>query len=220
MLKEISFFARNRVVNTTSKQSFESLTPSETVCFGCNSPYVNYWITPSRCSLQYVGETDQKINKWCNWHNPCFKKSKKWLLLYIVLSFYKRLRNGRTTHDALNRSITLKRKGKGNEWMLKSQTIFPYELNYQLGDNLIKEETQVLIWSKFSTLPRKSTRIPQGHVHKLNTTLFLDEFLAKFKFYFQMSFLILSTSTKYIFKSWRKEIQSKQSFFLTKVLMI
>ena len=42
MLKEISFFAHNSVVNTTSKQSFESLTPCETVCFGCNSPYVNY----------------------------------------------------------------------------------------------------------------------------------------------------------------------------------
>ena len=42
MLKEISFFAHNRVVNTTSKPSFESRTPSETVRFGCNSPYVNY----------------------------------------------------------------------------------------------------------------------------------------------------------------------------------
>ena len=41
----------------------------------------------------------------------------------------------------------------------------------------MKEDTHVLVGSKFSALPRKSARIYLVHGHKLNTYFCQDEFL-------------------------------------------
>ena len=47
-----------------------------------------------------------------------------------------------------------------------------------------KEDTFVLVGSKFPALPRKSTRTSQGyHFHQLNTSLSPDVFLNKFNFH-------------------------------------
>ena len=69
--------------------------------------------------------------------------------------------------------------------MLQLRTIFPYGFNYRLVDDFIKKGTNVLVGSKFPTLPRKSTRISQDHVRKLSTSLSPDKFSYKFKFYLQ-----------------------------------
>ena len=60
------FSAQDRIVSTASKQLFGCVAPSGTVYFACHSANVSYIITCSRCSLQYVGETGQKINERFN----------------------------------------------------------------------------------------------------------------------------------------------------------
>ena len=51
--------------------------------------------------------------------------------------------------------------------MLKLQTYFVYGLNKRLDDDLLQEESHVLVGSKFLALPIKF----RAHVHKLETSL-------------------------------------------------
>ena len=57
--------------------------------------------------------------------------------------------NGRTARGARDASITSKRKLREKEWMLKLRTVFSYGLNGWLGDDFSKEDTHVLVRSKF-----------------------------------------------------------------------
>ena len=52
-----SYSAKERVFNTTFKQTFNCVTPSSTNYLGYHYPNVIYSITCSRDSLQYAGET-------------------------------------------------------------------------------------------------------------------------------------------------------------------
>ena len=79
----------------------------------------------------------------------------------------------------------LHQKESEKEWMLKLRKVFPYWLNCWLGDVFVKENTKILVGSKFPALLRKFTRVSWGHVHKLNTFLSPDVFLYKCNFYFQ-----------------------------------
>ena len=80
--------------------------------------------------------------------------------------------NERTAHDAVDASITSKSNQKGKKWMVKHS--LPYGLNDRLGHKFVKEDVHVLEGFKFSALLRKATRISQGHVYKLNTSLSAD----------------------------------------------
>ena len=57
--------------------------------------------------------------------------------------------NGRTARGARDASITSKRKLREKEWMLKLRTVFSYGLNGWLCDDFSKEDTHVLVRSKF-----------------------------------------------------------------------
>ena len=78
--------------------------------------------------------------------------------------------NGRTAHDAGDASMASKGKQREKEWMLKLQKVFSYSLNGCLGDDFLKEDTHVLVRSKFPALPRKSTTIFRIYAHKLYTS--------------------------------------------------
>ena len=83
-------------------------------------------------------------------------------------------------------SITSKRNQKQREQLLELQTVFPYEFIGCLGYDFIKEDPYFLLGAKFPALSRKSTRISQGHVHKLNTFLSLDACLSNFHISFHL----------------------------------
>lgn len=56
---------------TRHLNNFLTVTPCGTVYIDSHSPDVTYLITCARCYLQYVEETDQKINERSNWHKTC-----------------------------------------------------------------------------------------------------------------------------------------------------
>ena len=56
------FFARDYAVSSCTKRIYECITPPGSVYIDCNTANVIYLITCNNCSLQYVGETVQKIN--------------------------------------------------------------------------------------------------------------------------------------------------------------
>lgn len=85
----------------------------------------------------------------------------------------------------------LHQKESEKEWMLKLRKVFPYWLNCWLGDVFVKENTKILVGSKFPALLRKFTRVSWGHVHKLNTFFLLMDFYINIIFIFKISFLIL-----------------------------
>ena len=63
--------------------------------------------------------------------------------------------------------------------MLELRIDFSYGLKDWLGDDFIKEGTNVLVGSKFPPLVRKSIRFFRDHVHKLTTCLSPRAFLNK-----------------------------------------
>ena len=70
--------------------------------------------------------------------------------------------------------------------MLKlGAVVFPYGVKNRLGDDLVKEDTRVLVRFKFTALPWKSAKNSQVHVHKLKASLFPDAYFNKFDFYLQ-----------------------------------
>ena len=131
------FSAQDRVVSTASKQIFDRVTPSGTVYLDCDSSDASYVITCSRCFLQFVGETNQKINEKFNWQEACFKNFKKYSFCWISSDHFRkgvyknvpyrlqileeRYGNGRTTRGALDGSIAIKRKRMN----VKARNSFP-----------------------------------------------------------------------------------------------
>ena len=67
--------------------------------------------------------------------------------------------------------------------MLNLQRVFLYTLKNRLRNDFVKEETHVLVGSKFPVLLEKSTAVYQGYVHILNTSIFSNVFLDESNFY-------------------------------------
>ena len=86
------FLARYKVVSSCSKRIYERITPPGTVYVDCNSANVIYLITCNNSSLQYVGETVQKINDRFTTHRQGIKSPEKYGTCKILSDhFNKRL---------------------------------------------------------------------------------------------------------------------------------
>ena len=157
-----NFVSRDKIISTSSKKIFDYVVPKKTTYTDCNSPNVIYWITCNRRTLQYGGETVQKLNKRFNWHWTRFNQPGKCCFCRILsdhsrkgntsssVQTLKELEgNDRAARNALDASITSIRKQSEKTWMLKLRTIYPYGLNYCLGDEYKKENTHVLVYNKF-----------------------------------------------------------------------
>lgn len=130
-----------------------------------------YLITCSRCSLQDIGVTAQKLNKRFNWHRTGFNQpgimtsvafqqiiSKKMsVVMFVCQSKYqKKVKgNGRTCGNALDDSIISRRKQRDKTWMLKLRSVYLYRVNDSLGDEYTKVNTHVFAVNKFPPLPKR-----------------------------------------------------------------
>jgi len=111
----------------------------------CRSSNIIYLITCTKCNLQYVGETAQKLNARFNLHRSGIRNKDK-------INFCKRLcshfheglckdaeftvnviekleGNGRLPNGKVDLDIASLRRRKEKEWMLKLRTVYPYGLN-------------------------------------------------------------------------------------------
>ena len=194
-----NFIARDKVLSTSTKRIFDCKVPNGTVYLDCHTANVVYLITCTRCWLQYVGETVQKINERLNWHKSGFRNPKKYGYCrvlsehfhkglcknasYIVQILEKIEGNGRTPRGAMDASITSLRKQIERFWMLKLRTVYPYGLNDRIGDEFIRDNTHILVGTKFPPLPRSHKRTSRGTAHKSNNHTSPNSFLNKFKFH-------------------------------------
>lgn len=130
-----------------------------------------YLITCSRCSLQDIEGASQKLNKRLNWHRTGFNQpgimasvafqqiiSKKMsVVMFVCQSKYQKKvkENGRTCRNALDDSITSRKKQRDKTWMLKLRSVYPYGVNDSLGDEYTKVNTHVFAGNKFPLLPKR-----------------------------------------------------------------
>ena len=95
--------------------------------------------------MQYVGETAQRLNVRFAKHRDCMKgninsSSCKWVSAhfssgpckgagYTVQIIENWEGNGRTDRNAIDTGISVIRRKRETEWILKLQTLYPYGLN-------------------------------------------------------------------------------------------
>ena len=229
------FFPKNKAVSSVTFRQYDCIVPPGTTYINCHSSNVIYLITCSKCSLQYVGETVQKINERFGWHNTCLLYPDKYGYCrrlcehfnegsckgadYWVQIVEKLEGNGRTERGSIDPSKTTERKKKETEWMLRLRTVYPYGLNDRIGDDYKNTEFQSQVASRFSSLPRLNSRVSRGKSHKGVSSLQPDQFLTKLKNYLTddlsgtMNFIRVSLSS--LKKSFLKEVHLLVSNFIT-----
>ena len=126
-----------------------------------------YLITCSRWSLQYVGETVQKLNKKFNFHRTGFNQPGKYSFCHIpsdhfhkdaccssscLVQILKKLKGNGGTARMLW-ILHEKRKQREKSWIMQLKPICPFGLNDCLGDEYKKEDTHMLKGNKFPPLP-------------------------------------------------------------------
>ena len=126
-----NFVSRDKVIKTFGKNIFYFAVRNGTTYVDCNSPVMICVLTCNRCSLHYVKKTAQKLKKLLilsrfislfSYFQICFIFS-----LYIGNVALEG--NGLAARNHLAISITLKRKLYQKTWVLKLETVYPYDLN-------------------------------------------------------------------------------------------
>ena len=135
-----NFIARDKVVSSCTKRFYDCVTPPGSIYIDCHSANVIYLITCNNCSLQYAGETVQKLNNRFTMHRTGIKSPEKHGTCRILtghfnegscknssysVSILEKLEgNGHTKRKALDPSQTAIRKARELHWMLKLRTVF------------------------------------------------------------------------------------------------
>ena len=68
---------KDHFVSSSTHRIYKSVIPSTFSHVDCNTSNLIYLITCKKCSLQYVGETCQKLRERFNHHNSCIKNPSK-----------------------------------------------------------------------------------------------------------------------------------------------
>ena len=151
-----------------------------------------YLLTCNKCSLQYVGETGQGLNKRFSKHRQGIEgtgESTGCRILsehfnsglcknasYTVTILEKLEGLGRTKHGAIDLNVRRIRHQREKHWMLKMRTVYPFGLNDRVGDEFQKGTDENLISPKFPKLPRQFVRGTKGN-HLSNNQMSADQFL-------------------------------------------
>ena len=166
------------------------------VC-NCKTSNIIYLITCSTCNMQYVGETGCPLNKRLCEHRSNIKSGKR--NTYLSLHFnsghckgssysmqvLENLEgNGRTEHNALDRSQVPNRRARETDWMMKLRTVYPYGLNEKTGEENNFGQTERnydIVGKNFPKLPRLSERTCESRHRKNNFSSFdCKQFLENF----------------------------------------
>ena len=152
-----------------------------------------YLITCNKCSLQYVGETVQRLNERFTGHRQGMKSPEKHGTCKILTGHFNKGsckgaeysvqilekidENGRTDRGAIDATQTAFRKQRELHWMLKLRTVYPYGLNDRIGDEYSTQEAKFAIATRFPALRRTRPRIARGTARKGHNILTPTKFL-------------------------------------------
>ena len=189
---QFDFLPSDRILSTSTKRFYDCIIVPGTVYLDCHSANVIYLITCSKCFLQYVGETAQKLNERFNLHITGFRHPKKHghcrVLTehfttgkckgakYTVQIIEKLEGNGRTERGGLDAKSTQLRKQREVFYMNKLRTVYPYGLNDLTDEDFKKYENCDLIGVNYFPLTRPHPRISRGQSHKFPNTMSSNDF--------------------------------------------
>lgn len=74
---QLDFYPSDKVLSSVTKKIYDRVTPPGTMYLNYHSPNAICLITCCRCSLQYFGETVQKLNERFNLHKTGLKHPSK-----------------------------------------------------------------------------------------------------------------------------------------------
>ena len=179
-------------VSTSTHRIYKAEIPSSVDKVDCNSCNLIYLITCRRCALQYVGETCQKLRVRFNFHkagishpekdNNCrilsehFSKGPCQGASYTVKIVEKLYGDGRDSNGEVDPSITVIRRKKETEWMLRLRTVFPYGLNDRIGNEYMTDRGDPLICKQFPPLKRNQNHFRVRTKTKVSDNLILSHF--------------------------------------------
>ena len=186
------FVPVNNILSTTTNRLYKCIVPAGLTCVNDHSSNVVYLITCNKCKLQYVGETSQNPKRF-NWHNSCFRDLTAYSFCkilntnfnkgyckgssYTVNTIEKLEGTGRTEKNTMNFAAKPLRKARETYWMHELRTMFPYGLNYRIGDEFKTDNKYINVAAKSSSLPRKYSRANRGKNHKSVPRLLPQQFV-------------------------------------------
>ena len=179
-------------VSSSTHRIYKYEIPSSVSRIDCNSSNLIYLITCKRCALQYVGETCLKIRERFNIHNTCishpekdhncrilsehFSKGSCKGATYFVNVIEKLKGSGRDSDGKVDPAVTVIRRKKETEWMLKLRTVFPYGLNDRIGNECMTNKGNSIICHNFPSLKRHKKHSRVRTKSKISHDLVVDHF--------------------------------------------
>ena len=175
---QYKFFPSDSVISSTTLRQYHCVRPAGNDYINCHSSNCIYLITCMKCSLQYVGETAQKLNERFAWHNSCLLYPKKYAFCKILNNHFnegyckgadykvnileKLPGSGRTDRGGVDFEAKKVRKACETQWILKLRTAFPFGLNDRVDDEFKKHQHKQNVHRAFPSLNRQHPRISRG----------------------------------------------------------
>ncbi len=191
------FSPSNQVLSSVTNRKYDCIVPDGTTYLNCHSSNLVYLITCNNCSLEYVGETVQKLNERFAFHNTCILNPNKYGFCRILASHFnkgpcknseysvqiieKMEGSGRTERGAMDLKASSERKAREKYWMLKLRTVYPYGLNDRIGDEYKSVQNQSCVGKNFFALERQHQRFSRGKFRSSTDGLSIDIFLNNLK---------------------------------------
>lgn len=183
---------KDHFVSTSTHRIYASEIPSSICQVDCNSSNLIYLITCRKCFLQYVGETCQKIRERFNVHNTCishpekdhscrilsehFSKGSCKGATYTVSIIEKLDGDGRDCDGNVDPSVTVIRRKKETDWMLKLRTVSPFGLNDRIGNEYMPDKGNNIICKRFPSLKRHNKHSRVRTKTTVSHNLIVDHF--------------------------------------------
>ena len=183
---------KDHFVSSSTHRVYKSEIPSSIEAVNCNTSNIIYLITCKKCYLQYVGETCLKLRERFCLHRSCiahpendhncrilsehFSKGSCKGASYFVRIVEKLEGSGRDVNGEVDPSVTVIRRKKETEWMLKLRTVFPYGLNDRIGDEYMTDRGSNVICTKFPSLKRHSNHVRVRTKVAVSPNLLVDHF--------------------------------------------
>lgn len=183
---------KDHFFSSCTHRIYKSEIPSNIDKINCNTGNLIYLITCQKCSLQYVGETCLKLRERFNLHRSCiahpeidhncrilsehFSRGSCKGASYSVKIIEKLEGSGRDDKGDVDPSVTVIRRKKETEWMLKLRTVYPYGLNDRIGDEYMAEKGNHTICTKFPPLKRNSNHVRVRTKAAVSPNLLINHF--------------------------------------------
>lgn len=167
------FLQSNIIHGSGIDRKYESVVPKNIYVVDCSTVNCVYMITCNKCSMQYTGETTQRLKDRFGMHRAGMKNPDKENTCRILYNHFNNNMckgcgysvqilevlpgSGRNPDKSVCQKSTKIRREKETEWMLKLRTVHPYGLNDRIGSDYRSALCSSIV-SFFPPLHREKSR--------------------------------------------------------------